>query len=382
VRQKIRRVAAGLIAFGLVANGCGGKRADSVPIESSLNGGSCTASSGRITIATGNVGGVYYVVGGRIAQLINENTDLDATAAQTGGSAQNIQQLVNGNYDIALAGAAEIYDAAQGRGFFAGKPQQVQALTRLYPEYVHVLVRADAGIDSIADLEGRRVSTGSPKSGTEAFARRLLQAADLDPKEDIQAQRLDLSRAADGFKSGAIDALVWFGGLPSGQIAEITASMRGEVKFLDVSAELEELKKANPMYEEDAIPAGVYHQPTDVPTIVEQSVLLVRADFPASVACASTKLMFQKKDELAEAHPAAEQILLSEARQIYPLTLHPGASRALDMLAADPATPRAARHGSFLPRAWQETSVITVASAVRRAAAGSSTASRRCQDLS
>jgi hypothetical protein len=321
------KVAVGTLAVGLVASGCGGKQ---TPAGSNAAGGSCEAADGRITIATGNAGGVYYVVGGGLAQLISANTKLKATAAETGASVQNIQQLVAGNYDVAFSLADTAADAVNGKDAFDGKPQKVQALTRLYPNYTQVLVRTDSGINSIADMRGKRISTGSPKSGTEVIANRLLTAAGLNPASDVQAQRLDLTKTGDGMKDGSIDGLVWSGGLPTAQMTDITTSLKDKVKLIDISGQLDALKKINPVYDVAPIPAATYGMATDVKTIVVPNVLLVREDFPAANACAITKLIYDKKADLEKVHPAAKGILRDKATQTDPVPLHPGSKQALE----------------------------------------------------
>src|SRR6266536_5202270 len=221
-------ILAGVLTIGLIATGCGGKRNDA-PAAQGGGGGAqvpCEASSGRITIATGNTGGVYYTLGGGLAQLISDNTPLKASAAETGASVQNIQQLVAGDYDIAFALADSAADAVEGKASFEGKPQDIEALARIYPNYTQVVVRASSGINSVADMKGKRISTGSPKSGTEVIANRLLEAAGLDPAKDVQAQRLALRQTVDGMKGGQLDGLVWSGGLPTPEITDLTTSMK------------------------------------------------------------------------------------------------------------------------------------------------------------
>lgn len=328
MRSWALKAAAGALAVGLVAAGCGGKR---TPDASSPAGGgaACEAADGRITIATGNSGGVYYVVGGGLAKLISDNTKLKATAAETGASVQNIQQLVAGDYDVAFSLADTAADAVAGKGAFDGKPQDVKALTRLYPNYTQVLVRADSGIDSVEDMRGKRISTGSPKSGTEVIANRLLTAAGLNPETDVQAQRLDLAKTADGMKDGSLDGLVWSGGLPTAQITDITTSLGDRVRFLDITPQLEALQEVNQVYERGVIPAATYGQPADVPTVVVPNVLLVRSDFPEGNACALTELIFERKAELEAVHPAAKDITRDAAGDTDPVPLHPGSQDAL-----------------------------------------------------
>lgn len=322
----MKRALAAAAVLALAVTGCGGKQQTDPPAQG--GGQSCEAGEGRITIATGNSGGVYYVLGGGLAQLISNNTKLRATAAETGASVQNIQQLVAGNYDVAFSLADTAADAVRGKGSFDGKPQKIQALSRIYPNSTQVLVRTDSGIDSVADMKGKRISTGSPKSGTEVIANRLLQAAGLKDT-DVQAQRLDLAKTADGMKTGTLDGLVWSGGLPTAQITDITTALKDKVKLLDITPLLPKLKQVNDVYAQGVIPAATYGQPSDVPTVVVPNLLLVREDFPAGNACAITKLLFDKQSELAKVHPAAKEITKQLATQTDPVPLHPGAKQAL-----------------------------------------------------
>jgi uncharacterized protein len=317
------RIASAALAVAMVAAACGGKQASNTSNESS---DSCEASNGRITIATGNTGGVYYTLGGGLAQLISDNTPLKATAAETGASVQNVQQLVAGDYDVAFALADTAADAVEGKASFDGKPQDVEALARIYPNYTQVVVRANSGIDTMADMKGKRISTGSPKSGTEVIANRLLAAAGL-ADSDISAQRLALRPTVDQMKAGQIDGLVWSGGLPTPELTDLTTSV--DVKFVDVTNLLDDLKKVNPVYEKGVMPADTYGLPKDVPSIVVPNLLLVRTDFPNNNACAITKLIFDEKDELVKVHKAASALDREKASDTAPVKLHPGAARAL-----------------------------------------------------
>jgi uncharacterized protein len=323
-------VLAGVLAIGLIATGCGGKRTESPSGQGGATGQqvACETSDGRITIATGNTGGVYYTLGGGLAQLISSNTKLKATAAETTASVQNIQQLVKGDYDVAFSLADTAADAVNGKESFTS-PQKVLALARIYSNSTHVVVRTDAGIKTMADMKGKKISTGSPKSGTEVIANRLLTAAGLDPAKDVQAQRLALRQTVDGMKAGQIDGLVWSGGLPTPEITDLTTSMKGGVTFLAIDGLLDAMKKVNAVYDKGTIPAATYGLPSDVPTIVVPNVLLVRDDFPAGNACAITKLIFDKKDDLVKVHPAAKELSRDTATRTDPVPLHPGAKQAL-----------------------------------------------------
>ncbi|HEY7595689.1 MAG TPA: TAXI family TRAP transporter solute-binding subunit [Actinophytocola sp.] len=325
--MRAQRIVAGIVAVGLVAAGCGGKRPSGA--TDSGGGGGCEAGEGRVTIATGNTGGVYYTLGGGLAQLISDETPIKASAAETGASVQNIQQLVAGDYDIAFALADTSADAVEGKGTFDGKKQDINALARIYSNYTQVVVRANSGISSVADMKGKKISTGSPKSGTEVIANRLLEAAGLDPAKDVSAQRLALRQTVDQMKSGQIDGFVWSGGLPTPEVTDLTTSMKDDVKFLDITELLPKLQEINPVYEKGTLPADTYGLASDIPSIVVPNLLLVRSDFPSGDACAITKLVFDKKDELVKVHKAASELDKKTAVETDPVPLHPGAKEAL-----------------------------------------------------
>ena len=288
----------------------------------------------RIGIATGNATGVYFALGNAYAeQLGATGGKVKATAAETGASVQNIQQLVAGTYDVAFSLADSAADAVNGTGSFTGK-QPVQALARIHTNYTQVIVRKAAGIKDVAAMKGKLVSTGSPKSGTEVIANRLLTAAGLDPAKDIQAQRLDLTKTVDGMKDGSIDALFWSGGLPTPGITDLLTTSGAQVKFLDITPLLADLKKINPVYENGTIPAATYKTAAEIKTIVVPNLLLVREDLDANVACVLTKALFDRKPQLEQANAAAKEISLDTARSTSPVVLHRGAAKALDDLGA------------------------------------------------
>jgi TRAP transporter TAXI family solute receptor len=317
------------LAAALAVTGCGGQRSQS-EAGSGADESSCDAGKGRINIATGNSTGVYYVVGGGLAKQINDNTDLKATSAETGASVQNIQQLVAGDYDVAFSLADTAADAVQGEGDFDGK-QEVSSLGRIYSNYTQVVVRASAGIDSVEDFKGKRISTGSPQSGTEVIANKMIEAAGLT-SSDVKAQRLDLTKTVDGMKDGSIDGLVWSGGLPTPAITDLFTSMGEKVKFIDVTPLLPKLQKSSPVYEQSTIPAKTYGMAADVPTFVVPNLLMVRDDMPDNLACALTTLMIEHKDDLVRVHPAAAEISVENAAKTDPVPLHPGSERALQKL--------------------------------------------------
>jgi uncharacterized protein len=324
------RLLTAVAAVALVACACGGRQQPAAA-PPTAGATACQAGNGQITIATGNSTGVYYVLGGGLASLISANTPLRATAAETGASVQNIQQLVAGEYDVAFSLADTAADAVRGQGAFSA-PQDIQALARIYSNYTHVVVQKSSGIRTMADFRGKRISTGSPKSGTEVIANRMLQAAGLDPAKDVQPQRLELGKTVDAMKDGSIDGFVWSGGLPTGGVTDLFTSAGDRVEFLDISDLLPKMKEINPVYAEGTVPASAYGTPADVRTIVVPNLLLVRKDFPADNACAITRLLFDKKADLEKVHPAAKELDPKAAADTAPVELAPGARTALEQL--------------------------------------------------
>jgi TRAP transporter TAXI family solute receptor len=317
----------GLVAVAALAlAGCGGQQ-EGQQAGAGVDESSCEAGEGRLNIATGNSTGVYYVVGGGLAQVINEETALQASAAETGASVQNIQQVVAGDYDIGFSLADSAADAVNGDADFS-EAQDVSTLGRIYSNLTHVVVRTDAGIDSVEDFAGKRISTGSPQSGTEVIANRLIEAAGLQTS-DVKAQRLDLTQTVDGMKDGSVDGLVWSGGLPTPAITDLFTSLGDDVEFLDISSLLAPMQEVNEVYEEATIPADTYGTDQDVPSIAVPNVLMVDNEMPDNLACALTTLVVEQKDALVQVHPAANEIDPATMSETGPIPLHPGSERAL-----------------------------------------------------
>lgn len=315
--------------------GCGGRQTDTTtdtggPVDCTIN------TETRVSIATGNTTGVYYTLGNAYAEQLSTATDgkLKATAAETGASVQNIQQLVAGQYQVAFSLFDTATDAVNGAGAFTSR-QPVQALARIYDNSTHVVVRAAAGINTVTDMQGKTISTGSPKSGTEVIANRLLQSAGLDPETDITPQRLDLTKSVDGMKDGSIDGLIWSGGLPTPGVTDLFTTLGADVKFIDITPLLPKMQQINPAYRSSTIPAATYKTAADVPTIAVPNVLLVNDDLDANTACVLTKTLFDTKDELIKANAAAKGINLDTARDTDPVPLNRGAATALDQLGAN-----------------------------------------------
>ena len=336
--QRSRALALAAVA-GLALAGCteaGGGGSTDVGEESGTGTpeAQCAEPSGgdRISVATGNTTGVYYILGGGVAALLTDQLDgVEATAEATNASAENIRLVCAGDSDIGFTLADTAADAVNGTAGFDGEPQGIQALARIYNNFTQVFVRADAGIESVADFAGKSVSTGSPNSGTEVIALRLLEANDLDAASDLEQQRLGLPETVQGMKDGTIDAMVWSGGLPTGGITDLVTSLGEDVVMLPLEDELAALQEAyGDVYTESTVGADVYGLPEDVTTIGVPNLLVVSDAMPEDLAYEITKTIFENLDTLAEVHPEALNISADTATDTDPVEVHPGAQRYFD----------------------------------------------------
>ncbi len=152
------------------------------------------AQAQNISIATGGTGGVYYPMGGGMAAVLSKYVDgMQATAGVTGGSVANLQLIGTGKPYIALSMTDAALDALKGQDKFKGKPVPVRTLMILDPNRMHVVTIEGTGINTIKDLKGKRVSTGSGGSATEVMAFRVIEAAGLDKDRDMTRERLGVA---------------------------------------------------------------------------------------------------------------------------------------------------------------------------------------------
>src|SRR5687767_9726906 len=218
------------------------------------------AQAQNLSIATGGTGGVYYPLGGGMANILSKYVPgMQATAEVTGGSVANLQLVGTGKPYLALTMTDAAQDALKGEDKFKGKPVPVRTLMVLYPNRMHVVTIEGTGINSLKDLKGKRVSTGSPGSATEVMAFRVIEAAGLDKDKDMRRERLGVAESVAALKDRKIDAFFWVGGLPTAAVTDLAASPGVKVKLLDhanLTAAMN--KKYGNLYVKDAISKDVY----------------------------------------------------------------------------------------------------------------------------
>ncbi len=288
-----------------------------------------SAQSTRLSIATGGTGGVYYPYGGALANLLSDGLDdTDVTAEVTAASVDNMYLIDDGGADIAFVLADTAFDAVQGNAPFEEQVNGV-ALATLYNNYTQIVINADSGIASVADLAGKRVSVGSPGSGTEVIANRILEVSGIDPESGIEVERLGVAESADAIRDGNIDAFFWSGGLPTAAITDLGATPNLTISILPHGEVTSLLQEAyGDFYNTATIPAETYpNQSEDVEVVVVPNVLVVNGEMDEELAYNVTSVMFAGQADLAAAHPAANDLSLENAVQNSPIPYHPGAIR-------------------------------------------------------
>jgi len=296
-------------------------------------GASCSDTKPQarfLSIATGGTGGVYYPYGGGLAKVLNENLpNVRATAEVTAASVDNLKLIRDGRADIAFVLADTLADAVAGRGAFEGRPVPAASLAVLYSNYTHVVTTTATGIASIADLRGKTVSTGAPGSGTELIAMRVLRAAGLDPDRDVTRQGLGASESAGALKDGKVAAFFFSAGVPTAAVQDLAHTQGITLRLIPTDAQLPAIQRDyGQWYFPLQIPAGSYKgidQP--VPVVGVANILVVNRSMADDLAHDITRVLFEKKAELAAIHPEAAQLSLDRAAAGSPADYHPGALR-------------------------------------------------------
>jgi len=285
----------------------------------------------RLSIATGGTGGVYYPIGGGMANIISKYIPYaEATAEVTTASVDNCLLVGLNKADIAFTMADTAWDAYAGQGKAFKEKVRVRSMAVLYPNNMHIVTVEGKGIEKVTDLKGKRVSTGAPGSGTEIVAIRVLEAYGLNPDKDLSRDKLGASESAGALKDKKIDAYFWVGGLPTASVTDLAATPGNKMKLIghaDAVAKMRE--KYGPLYVKGVIPAKTYPgQEADVPIVVLWNLLVCHENMKENVAYDIVKTIFDHKQELVLVHGDAKHISLEpQGAGGSPIPFHPGAIR-------------------------------------------------------
>lgn len=281
-----------------------------------------------INVLTGGTSGVYYPIGVALSQLYGSGIDGAKTSVQaTKASVENLNLLEAGRGELAFALGDSVTDAWNGveEAGFKAPLKKLRAIAGTYPNYIQIVASKESGITTLADLKGKRISVGAPKSGTELNARAIFKAAGLSYEDMGKVEFLPYAESVELIKNRQLDATLQSSGLGMAAIRDLAATL--PITFVSIPAEIT-AKIDNAAYQAASIPAGTYDgQDSEVPTVAINNILVSHDGVSDEVAYQMTKLMFDNLERLGNAHSAAKDIKLEGAAKDLPIPLHPGAER-------------------------------------------------------
>jgi TRAP transporter TAXI family solute receptor len=294
--------------------------------------GAATAQDQRfITIGTGGVTGVYYPTGGAICRLVNKDRKthgIRCSVESTGGSVYNARTIREGELDFGVVQSDVQAASLAGTGAFEsdGAFEGLRAMFSVHPEPMHVMVRADAGIESVEDFAGKRVNVGNPGSGTRVLADLLLEYSGVSLDSLALASELKSSEQSAALCDGKIDAAIWAAGLPNGSTMEATSTCDVDLLALDgdwVDALLADYSA----YAKATIPGGMYPgNDADTPSYGPKATFVTSADTPDEVVYAVVSAVFENFEDFKKLHPAFNRLVEGEMIEDgLTAPLHPGA---------------------------------------------------------
>ena len=317
----LRRKSTSIMAFSLTI---------SLILFLSVSAGAQTKSV-RLSIATGGTGGVYYPLGGGMASVISRYIpNTEATAEVTAGSVDNCKLLQTGKGDLAIIMADIGYDALKGlERFKAGGPVPLRTIAVIYSNYMHFVTLDGSKINSVPDMKGRRISTGSPGSGTEVKTMRVLESYGVDGEKDIKRERLGVAESAGALKDRKIDAFTWDGGLPTAAVLDLSATPGIKIRVLNNADHLDKLlQKYGPVYFKLPIPKTAYPgMDADLQVVCVANLLICHEKMDAGLVYNILKVLVEHQPELVAVHKEARHFTLATAAMGSSLPFHPGAMK-------------------------------------------------------
>jgi TRAP transporter TAXI family solute receptor len=281
-----------------------------------------------VNILTGGQSGVYYPLGVALGQIYGKALPDTKTSVQaTKASVENLNLLQAGRGELAFTLGDSLSDAWKGdeEAGFKTPLNKLRTVAGIYSNYIQIVASADSGIKTLADLKGKRISVGAPRSGTELNARAILKAAGLTYKDFAKVEFLPFGESVELIKNRQLDVTLQSAGLGVASIRDLATTMKIIVVSIppDVVAKI-----GDAAYQPATIPANTYTgQDAAVPSVAIKNFLVTHEGVPADLVYAMTKAAFTNLDQLAAAHSAAKAINLAEAVKAPPVPLHPGAER-------------------------------------------------------
>jgi len=280
-----------------------------------------------INILTGGTSGVYYPLGVAIGKIYGDKLPNVKTQVQaTKASVENLILLQQGRGELAFTLGDSLKAAWEGdeEAGFKTKLTKLRNIGAIYPNYIQVVATADSGVKTLADLKGKSLSVGAPKSGTELNSRAILAAAGLSYKDIGKVEYLPFAESVDLMKNRQLNATLQSAGLGVASLKDLSTS--SDITVVSVPKEV--VDKIGPPFVSVVIPANTYTgQDKDVPTAAVINYLVTSSAVSDDLAYQMTKLIFESLPELANSHAAGREIKLETAAMGSPVPLHPGAIR-------------------------------------------------------
>ncbi len=281
-----------------------------------------------VNVLTGGQSGVYYPLGVALSQIYGKVLpDFKVTVQSTKASAENLNLLQAGRGEIALTLGDALSDAWNGdkEAGFATPLKKLRAVAGVYANYIQIVANAESGIKTMADLKGKRISVGAPKSGTELNARAILKAAGLSYSDFAKVEYLAFGESVELMKNRQLDVTLQSAGLGVASIRDLSTSIK--IVVVPIAADVV-AKVGDAAYQSSMIPANTYTgQTADVPTAAIKNFLVSHEGVPADVVYQMTKSMFENLDTMVAAHAAARGITKQGATTGTPVPFHPGAEK-------------------------------------------------------
>ncbi len=288
----------------------------------------CAPQKVNLILATGGTSGTYYPFGGAMAQIFNSKIEnMNVTAQATGASVENLKLIGKKEAELAIVQNDMTDYAYNGTETFSdGKIENVRAMATLYPEVIQIVASKDSGINTVADIKGKKFSVGAPGSGVEANARQILDVLGMT-YNDFAANYLSFSESADSLKDKHIDGFLFMSGIPNAAIQDTATT--SDLTFVSIPDDvIKDLTTKYPFFTEFIIPAGTYKgQNADVKTVAAKATLVVGAEVSEKVVYDLTKALFENQPELAQAHAKGQELKLEEAVQGISVPFHSGAEK-------------------------------------------------------
>jgi len=240
----------------------------------------------------------------------------------------NLKLIATGKPYIAFSMADAGQDAYRGEDKFKGTKVPLRTLMVLYPNRMHVVTIDGIGITKMADLRGKRVSTGSPGSATEVMGFRVIEAAGLDKDRDMKRERLGVAESVNALKDRKIDAFFWVGGLPTAAVTDLANTPGIKIRMIDHAETVAAMnKKYGQLYIEDVIPKATYRgMDADNRQATVWNILVSHENLSNQTAYNIVKTIFDKRDDMIAVHKEAENFRLENQKAAAsPIPFHPGA---------------------------------------------------------